>query len=84
MLGQKLAAVLAQPPETKTPESPKALLICEILESVLGTRESNTALTQANSAPSTMDSAGSFIHHATAQAFFIADLPHGITIKMLS
>lgn len=86
MLGQKLAAVFPQPSEIKTPQSLKALLICEILESVLGTQQPNTALTQANSAPSTTDkdSAGRFIHHATVQAFFTIDLPHRITIKTLS
>lgn len=86
MLGQKLEAVFPEPPETKTPLSLKALLICEILESVLGTRQPNTSLTRANCVGSTTgkDSVGSSIHHATVQAFFITDLPNGITIKMLS
>lgn len=34
--GQKLEAVFAQPPETKTALAPKALLICETAQSVLG------------------------------------------------
>lgn len=62
----------------------KSSAICEILESVLGTWEPNTSLTWANCVASTTgkDSGGSFIHHATVQAFFIIDLPNGITMKM--
>lgn len=81
--GQKLEAVFPQPPETKTALPPKALLMCETVQSVLGTAQPNPAVAQASPAPGTaaMAPAGGFTHQAAALAIGPS---RGITIKMLS